>query len=198
MPTMPIQPSRQRQHRSRFQPAFAGAVERTKPAKVAFQVRRRDALEPSEPSFEPAEIRVGVLDVPGAAHALTGAEVHRLVLHMEFSGRCSHGRRAVCAQHGVALDARLERLAQTSLGHRLQQKVSRWPTPRPTGRAQPVPESSPCRALCATPARHVCAIYGPCAGLCWNARRRFHRLSPQPATPVSSNALTGCAHCKKR
>ena len=115
---------RQGQHRSRFRPAFTGAVERTKPAEVAFQVRRGDALEPSEPGFEPAVRRVGVLDVPGAEHAFTGAQVHSLVLDAQFFGH-SRGRRAVRAQHSIALDARLERLAQTSLGHRLQKKVSR-------------------------------------------------------------------------
>jgi hypothetical protein len=67
---MLIQLDRQRQHRSRFQPAFASAVEGAKPAKVAFQVRRRDALEPSQPSVEPAVIRVRALDVPGAEQSL--------------------------------------------------------------------------------------------------------------------------------
>ena len=122
---MLIESYRQGQYRSRFQPAFTGAVERTKPAEVAFQVRRGDTLEPSEPGFEPAVMSVGVLDVPGAAHALTGAQVHSLVLDAQFFGHRRHGCRAVCAQDGVALDARIERLAQTSLGHRLQKKVSR-------------------------------------------------------------------------
>ena len=110
---MPIKPHRQGQHWSRFQPAFTGAVERTKPAEVAFQVRRGDTLDPSEPGFEPAVIRVGVLAVPGAAHAVTGAQVISLVLDAQFFGRRRHGRRAVRAQHGIALDTRLERLAQT-------------------------------------------------------------------------------------
>ena len=121
---MLIESYRQGQYRSRFQPAFIGAVERTNPAEVVFQVRRGETLELSEPGFQPIVIRVGVLDVPGDAHALTGAHVRSLVLDAQFFGR-RHGCRAVCAQDGVDLDTRIERLAQTSLGHRLQKKVSR-------------------------------------------------------------------------
>jgi len=188
---MLIESHHQGQHRSRFQPAFTGAVERTKPAEVAFQVRRGDTLEPSEPGFEPAVMRVGVSNVPGVAHALTGVQVHSLVLYGQFFGRRSHGRRAVRAQHGNALDARFERLAQTGLGHYPRRKSAVAPDRSRATRTgiKSMPRSW--RDACPPRLRDLRPVR-------WPLLERKKKVSSASTTPVSSNAFTGYADCKKR
>ena len=108
---MHTQPHRRSKHRHRFEPTFAGTVECAEPAEVALEVRRGNALELGEPGFESAVIRIGVLDVPGAAYALANSQVHSFVLHAQLARRTNHRGRAVRAQDGVAVDAGLERLA---------------------------------------------------------------------------------------
>ena len=126
---MHSEPHCQRQHRRRFLPGVAGPVERAEPAEVILKVRGGHAVESGDPGLQSTVMRMDVLDVPGPAQALPGAQVHRLVVQVQFVGGCSHGSRAISAQDGVAVDAGLERLTHAGLGDRFQKKVDRRPGP---------------------------------------------------------------------
>jgi hypothetical protein len=69
-------------------------------------------------------IGVDVLDVPGAANALTAQDVHRLVFELQFPGHRGQRVAAVGTQHRVVGHRDLQRLAELCLGGRLQNEVA--------------------------------------------------------------------------
>ena len=113
MMTSTLEPQGQSQHGRERGPTAGGPVERAEPSQVAFQIRRGHPSEAMHPALEPAVIRVGVLDVPGPAHAFACTQIHGFVVHAHFFGGRGHRCRAIRAKNSVGLDAPAERLAQT-------------------------------------------------------------------------------------
>lgn len=122
---MPSQTNSQSEHGRRCLASLAPTVVKCRePAEVVLQVIGRDASEPGDPRFEPAVISVNVLDVPGPAHAFASAQVQGLMLQSHGVGGGRHRCRTIGAQNGVAVDAELQRLAQTGLGDSYQRRIS--------------------------------------------------------------------------
>ena len=189
---MLIESHRQGQHRSRFKPVFTSAVNRTKPAEVAFQVRRGDTLESSEPGFEPAVIRVGVLNMPGVAHALTGAQVHSLMLYAQIlwspqpwppsrpcTAAVSLWMRDSSAWLRQALDTVSNRKSAVASDRSRATRTGIKSMPRSWRDAHPP------RLRDLRPVR-------------WPLLKRKKKVSSASTTPVSCDALTGCANSKKQ
>jgi len=124
---MPAKSQCQREHRCRPLPALCSAFQRSEQAEIVLKVLGGNAGVSGDPGLQPAVIRIDLLDMPLSAPALAGAQVQGLMMQRQFLGCAGHRRRAIGEQDGVAMDAGLHRFAQTGLGDRLQQEVSRRP-----------------------------------------------------------------------